>query len=56
MLKIKEPSVAGTFYTNDAEALKIQIETFAKENKNKYRYEEIPNSDCRSHVDSGLQQ
>ena len=38
MLKIKEPSVAGTFYTNDAEALKIQIETFAKENKNKYEY------------------
>ena len=38
MLKIKEPSVAGTFYTNDSEALKIQIETFAKENKNKYEY------------------
>ena len=38
MKKIKQPSVAGTFYTNNASELKKQIESFAKENKNNYDY------------------
>ena len=38
MLKIKEPSVAGSFYTDDAQALKKQIESFAAESKNEYTY------------------
>ena len=38
MAKIKEPSVAGSFYTNDIQALKTQIESFANESKNKYEY------------------
>lgn len=38
MKKIKQPSVAGTFYTNDASELKKQIENFDKESKNKYEY------------------
>ncbi len=38
MLKIKEPSVAGSFYTADAEALEEQIKSFAKANKNTYEY------------------
>ena len=38
MLKIKEPSVAGSFYTADAQELETQIKTFTKENKNEYEY------------------
>ena len=38
MLKIKEPSVAGSFYTDDEQTLKNQIKTFAKNNKNEYEY------------------
>ena len=38
MLKIKEPSVAGSFYTDDEQTLKNQIQTFAKNNKNEYEY------------------
>ena len=38
MLKIKEPSVAGSFYTDNAQALENQIESFAKENQNHYEY------------------
>ena len=38
MLKIKEPSVAGSFYTDDVQTLKTQIESFAKESKNNYEY------------------
>ena len=38
MLKIKEPSVAGSFYTDDAQALENQIKLFAKESKNEYEY------------------
>ena len=38
MSKIKEPSVAGSFYTDDAQALKAQIKSFAAKNKNKYEY------------------
>ncbi len=39
MRKIKQPSVAGTFYSSNPEDLKNQIESFAKENRNIY---EIP--------------
>ena len=38
MVKIKEPSVAGSFYTDDKQALINQIENFASQNKNKYEY------------------
>lgn len=38
MAKIKEPSVAGSFYTDDAQALENQIESFAKYSKNPYEY------------------
>ena len=38
MLKIKEPSVAGSFYTNDKQTLENQIRTFADKNKNEYEY------------------
>lgn len=38
MLKIKEPSVAGSFYTDNKQELDLQIKTFAKENKNNYEY------------------
>ena len=38
MSKIKQPSVAGTFYTDNAQALKTQIKSFADENKNEYEY------------------
>lgn len=37
MEKIKQPSVAGTFYTDNADELKNQIEQFAKDNKNIYK-------------------
>lgn len=36
MKKIKQPSVAGTFYTANSKDLKEQITNFAKENKNQY--------------------
>ena len=38
MLKIKEPSVSGSFYTDDEQALKAQIGLFAAQNKNTYEY------------------
>ena len=38
MLKIKEPSVAGSFYTDNTEDLKAQIKSFAQESKNGYEY------------------
>lgn len=38
MSKIKEPSVAGSFYTDNAQELETQIKSFANENKNKYEY------------------
>ena len=38
MVKIKEPSVAGSFYSADADTLEKQIQTFASESKNKYEY------------------
>ena len=38
MLKTKEPSVAGSFYTNDAQALENQIKSFAEKSKNEYEY------------------
>jgi len=38
MLKIKEPSVAGSFYTNDKQTLENQIKKFADESKNTYEY------------------
>lgn len=38
MKKIKQPSVAGTFYSNDVNVLRHQLEGFAKENKNTYEY------------------
>lgn len=37
MNKIKEPSVAGTFYTENPDELKKQIEFFEKNNKNYYK-------------------
>ena len=37
MKKIKQPSVAGTFYTDNCTDLRQQIESFAKENKNHYQ-------------------
>ncbi len=37
MEKIKQPSVAGTFYTADREELKRQIEEFAAQSKNTYK-------------------
>ncbi len=36
--KIKEPSVAGTFYTDNKEALEKQISEFKKNSKNTYNY------------------
>ena len=36
MEKVKQPSVAGSFYTADATELKNQIESFKKNNKNAY--------------------
>ena len=36
MNKIKEPSVAGSFYTDNAEELKKQIESFKAQSKNYY--------------------
>lgn len=36
MKKIKEPSVAGSFYTADGEDLKVQIESFKQESQNLY--------------------
>jgi hypothetical protein len=39
MVKIKEPSVAGSFYTDDKNALNEQIESFAKQSKNMYEYQ-----------------
>lgn len=36
MEKIKQPSVAGTFYAADTNELKSQIEKFARQNKNTY--------------------
>ena len=36
MRKIKQPSVAGTFYSSNPADLKNQIESFAKENRNIY--------------------
>ena len=38
MVKIKEPSVAGSFYTDNVQALENQIKNFAQENKNEYEY------------------
>jgi len=38
MTKIKEPSVAGSFYPDDAGALKALINSFAEKNKNEYKY------------------
>ena len=38
MLKIKEPSVAGSFYTDDVQALENQIKSFADASKNGYEY------------------
>lgn len=38
MSKIKEPSVAGSFYTDNPEALKEQIKSFARDSKNSYEY------------------
>ena len=38
MSKIKEPSVAGSFYTDNTEDLKAQIKSFAQESKNGYEY------------------
>ena len=38
MIKIKEPSVANTFYTGEAAELKQQLDGFSKENKNSYKY------------------
>lgn len=38
MLKIKEPSVAGSFYTDDAQTLESQIKSFADASKNGYEY------------------
>ena len=37
MEKIKQPSVAGTFYTADKEKLRAQIEEFAAKSKNTYK-------------------
>lgn len=39
MVKIKEPSVAGSFYSDDKQTLETQINIFAQESKNKYEYE-----------------
>lgn len=36
MTKIKQPSVAGSFYSADSNELKNQIENFAKQSKNHY--------------------
>ena len=36
MEKVKQPSVAGTFYTTDAADLKKQIDTFKENSKNQY--------------------
>ena len=38
MLKIKEQSVAGSFYTNDKQTLENQIKSFAEKSKNEYEY------------------
>lgn len=38
MVKIKEPSVAGSFYTDDKQTLINQIEKFASLSKNQYEY------------------
>lgn len=38
MLKIKEPSVAGSFYTADKQTLENQIKSFAENSKNEYEY------------------
>ncbi len=38
MNKIKSPSVAGMFYTNNASELNKQIENFAQKSKNNYEY------------------
>jgi AmmeMemoRadiSam system protein B/AmmeMemoRadiSam system protein A len=38
MIKIKPPSVAGMFYTNNATELNKQIDDFNKNSKNKYEY------------------
>ena len=38
MTKIKEPSVAGSFYSDNKEALEAQIKTFSENNKNEYEY------------------
>jgi len=38
MNKIKEPSVANTFYTGNVEDLKLHIENFKETSKNLYRY------------------
>ena len=38
MTKIKEPSVANTFYPGNATELGKQLDTFSKENKNGYKY------------------
>ncbi len=38
MKKIKEPSVANSFYSGDVDTLKNQLDDFAKNNANKYEY------------------
>ena len=38
MIKIKEPSVANTFYPGNKSELQKQLDVFAKENKNSYKY------------------
>lgn len=38
MIKIKEPSVANTFYSGNAAELEKQLDNFSKENKNSYKY------------------
>lgn len=38
MIKIKEPSVANSFYSGNTAELKAQLDNFSKENKNNYKY------------------
>ena len=38
MTKIKEPAVANSFYSGNAEELRLQLKSFAEKNTNKYEY------------------
>jgi len=38
MTKIKEPAVANSFYSGNAEELRNQLKGFAENNTNKYEY------------------